>query len=72
MARRMRFITWAKKDPNDESRIVYTFKTAKETMHFTSDDYVNWSIMERIRQAWIEDIKWNQKGGFWDVVLYED
>lgn len=71
MKRRMRFITWAKKDPEDTTKIIYTLKTADEgTLHFTSDDEVEYSIMQRIRYAWIERIE--KVDGAWEVVLYED
>ena len=82
MARRMRFGTWCRKDPEDETPISYVFK-AKEwewdgnemvektrVMHFTSEDVVSYSILRRIRKAWIESIE--HADGRWNVVLYED
>ena len=37
--RRTRFITWCKRDPDDERKINYTFKHANGFVsHFTSDD----------------------------------
>ncbi len=73
--RRMRFITWARKDPDDTTKIVYTFK-AKEldgtskTLHFTSEDTVSYAMMGRIRSAWVEKIERTEDA--WNVVLYED
>lgn len=79
MARRMRFKTWAKKDPDDSTKIVYTFK-AKEwdgstrTHYFTSEDNVPFSMLSRIREAWIEKVERvkNEFEDVWNVVLYED
>lgn len=77
--RRTRFVTWAKRVPDDETPIVYTFK-AKEptgedrTYYFTSEDTVSFTMMERIRQAWIEKIDrvQNEFEDAWNVILYED
>lgn len=79
MKRRMRFITWVKKDPDDTTKIVYTFK-AKErdgeekTVCFTSEDICTLSMLNRIREAWIEKIErvHNENEDYWNVVLYED
>ena len=73
--RRMRFLTWAKQNPDDESKIVYTFRTkefdgAQKTMRFTSEDVVPWSMLDRIREAWIESI--DRIDDVWYVVIYED
>lgn len=78
--RRMRFVTWAKKDPNDETPIRYTvrmkdpyYKT--ETIkHYTSEEAVSYSTLERIRAAWVESIERveTEDGAVWEVVLYED
>ncbi len=71
MARRTRFITWCRKDPNDETPINYTFKTSdKEILNFSSEDVVSFSTMERIRNAWIENIQ--LVNGVWNVTIYED
>ena len=74
--RRMRFITWAKKDPNDETPILYGFRTYDgKNLCFTSEDTVSPSFMERIRQAWIESIeKRKDPNGieYWSVSLYEE
>lgn len=79
MSRRMRFVTWAKKDPEDTTMIKYTFHMKKsdgteEIKHFTSDDMVNFSTMKRIQQSWIKSIERKQNGTeeYWDAVLYED
>ena len=68
--RRTRFITWAKKDPEDTTPIRYTFKGWDKTHHFTSEDTVSPAMMERIRWAWIEKIE--KIDGRWDVILQED
>jgi len=70
MKRRMRFVTWAKKDPNDSRPIHYTFKGSDGTQHFTSEDVVSFSTMERIRNAWVEKIELID--GVWNAVIYED
>jgi hypothetical protein len=73
--RRMRFITWAKKDPNDDTKIFYTFRTkeadkSSKTLYFTSEDEVSFSMMERIRAAWVEKIE--KVNNAWNVIIYED
>ena len=79
MARRMRFITWCNKDPEDETFIKYTFKEKDADgnvieKHFTSEDTCSFSFMERLRNAWVESIILVEKswGNYWNVVLYED
>ena len=71
MKRRTRFITWAKRDTNDERKINYTFRDRDgNTQAFTSDDYCGFVFMERLRQAWIETIE--LINGEWYATLYED
>ena len=82
MARRMRFVTWCKKDPEDETKIVYTFKMKEwdgtmHTEHFTSETSFElgekpnpFEMLERVRYAWVESIE--RKDDAWHVVLYED
>lgn len=77
--RRMRFITWCKKDLEDERKINYTFRNFEDgkDAHWTSEDTCNFSTMERIRNAWIESIElikneFNNPEGEWYAVLYED
>jgi len=70
MKRRTRFVTWAKRDPDDERMIYYTFKSADGVQNFTSNDCVSFSMMERIRQAWVEKIKLIDNA--WHVVIYEE
>lgn len=79
MARRMRFGTWCKKNPDDETKIVYTFKMKEwdgtvRPLYFTSEDDVSLSMINRMRNAWIESIKRvkNEFSDHWCVVLYED
>lgn len=75
MARRMRFGTWCRKDIKDETKIVYIFKTLNDgEMYFTSDEEVSYSMLGRLRWAWIEKIE-RVTNGFsdhWLAVLYED
>lgn len=75
MKRRMRFVTWAKKDPDDETKIFYTFRIketdkSSKTIYFTSEDTVSYSMIERIRVAWIEKIE--KVNDAWNVIIYED
>lgn len=79
MARRMRFGTWCKKDPTDETKIVYTFKMkeadgTRHTSYFTSEDTCSYTMLSRLREAWIESIERvkNEFSDHWAVVLYED
>lgn len=79
MARRMRFGTWCKKDPDDETKIVYTFKMKEgdgtvNLRYFTSDDSCSYFFLGRLREAWIESITrvQNDFEDAWHVVLYED
>ena len=65
----MRFVTWANKDPEDETPIIYTFKAKEKTYHFTSEDILPFAMMERIRNAWVETIE--SCNGVWNVVIYE-
>lgn len=71
MKRRMRFVTWCKKDVNDERKINYTFKTYdNEILKFTSEEKQPFSILTRLQNAWIETIE--LANNEWFVVLYED
>lgn len=76
--RRMRFITWCRKDEDDERKINYKFTNANgETSYFTSEDIVSWDMLSKIRNAWITSIELiknesNNTDGEWYVVLYED
>ena len=79
MARRMRFITWCKKDPEDETFIKYTFKEKDDDgnvieKYFTSEDTCSFSFMERLRNAWVESIILveNSVEKYWNAILYED
>ena len=73
--RRMRFVTWAKKDINDKTPISYIFTDSEgKTTHFTSENIVSFSFMARLREAWIEKIELvdDKLGKHWIAVLYED
>lgn len=77
--RRTRFITWCKRDVEDETPIRYTFKSKEadgqeSVEHFTSEQCVSFSLLERIRYAWIESItlESDESGNYWNAVLYED
>ena len=79
MARRMRFGTWCRKDPDDETPIHYTFKMKEwdgeeHTEFFTSDDICSWTMLNRLRQAWIDKIELidNEFCKSWHVIIYED
>ena len=79
MAKRMRFGTWCKKDPDDETKIVYTFKMkewdgSEHTEYFTSEDQQSFSMLHRLRDSWIESIDRvkNEFEDAWNVVLSED
>ena len=72
-------MTWCKKDPEDETMIAYVFKTKEcdgstETLYFTSEDFVSYCMLERIRNAWVESITLveNEFGKQYTAVLYED
>ena len=76
MARRMRFVTWCKKDPEDERKINYTFKHSNgHVSHFTSEYELSLHIFLKVQNAWIENIELvNQSENFageWNVILYE-
>lgn len=76
--RRMRFGTWCRKDEDDEHKINYTFTDSDgEVLYFTSEDIVSWSMLSRIRNAWIISIElikneFNNPEGEWYAILYED
>lgn len=71
MKRRTRYINWCKKDANDERKINYTLKTYDgKLLKFTSEEAQPFSILERLRYAWIESIELINNE--WNVVLYED
>lgn len=73
--RRMRFGTWCNKDINDSTKIVYEFKTAEgKTLYFTSEDKQSFSMLARLRYAWIESIEYvsNEFSTHWYAKLYED
>ena len=79
LSRRMRFVTWCRKEPDDNTTIAYTFNLIDEngehlTKYFTSDDTCSFVFMERLRAAWIESIDRVSNEFFdgWNVVLYED
>ena len=70
--RRMRFITWCKKDINDVRPINYTFKSADGKIHhFTSENTVTPHMMNRVRYSWVESIELTPENT-WNVVIYED
>jgi hypothetical protein len=71
MKRRMRFGTWCKKDVNDTRKINYTLKTYEnEVLKFTSEEEQPYSMIVRLRNAWIETIELINNE--WFVLLYED
>ena len=68
--RRTRFVTWARRDPYDDTPLVVTFKATDKVYHFTSEDVIGFAMMDRVRNAWIEDI--TKVDGVWKVTIYED
>ena len=77
--RRMRFGTWCRKDPEDETMIVYAVHFKEwdgtiKTEYFTSDDIVSVSTIHRLREMWIKTVERvkNEFQDAWVVELYED
>jgi len=71
MKRRMRFGTWCRKDIEDERKIHYRFTDSNGSVaHFTSEDYVSYSMLGQLQQAWIKTIE--LKNNEWYADLYED
>lgn len=69
--RRMRFVTWCKKDVNDERKINYTVKTYDgKVLTFTSEEEQPRSMLVRLREAWVDKIE--LVNNEWNVSLYED
>ena len=67
----MRFVTWCKKDVNDERKINYVLKTDdNEILRFTSEEEQPGSMLVRLQNAWIEKIELINNE--WFVTLYED
>ena len=68
--RRMRFVTWCKKDVNDERKINYTLKTYDDkVLNFTSEEEQPRSMLIRLQNAWIDKIK--LVNNEWFATLYE-
>lgn len=71
MKRRMRFVTWCKKDVNDERKINYTLKTYDDkVLKFTSEEEQPRSMLIRLQNAWIEKIE--LVNNEWFATLYEE
>lgn len=69
--RRTRFITWCKRDPDDERKINYEFTDCNGHQYvFTSEDELDLSLFRRVSYAWIKEIELIDDE--WYVVLYED
>lgn len=69
--RRMSFLTWCKKDVEDERKINYTLKTYEnQVLKFTSEDEQPYSMLVRLRNAWIDKIELINNE--WFASLYED
>ena len=69
--RRTRFVTWCKRDPDDERKINYEFTDYNGHQYvFTSEDEVDLGLFRRISQAWIKNIELVDNE--WYAVLYED
>ena len=71
MARRMKFVTWCKKDVDDERKINYTLKTHDcKILKFTSEEEQPHSMLNRVRNSWIDKIE--LVNNEWFVTLYEE
>ena len=71
MKRRTRFITWCKRDPDDERKINYEFTDCDGHKYmFTSEDEIDWSLFRRVSRAWIKSI--GLVDDEWYAILYED
>lgn len=69
--KRMTFLTWAKKDPNDETPLKITLRSFDGlTMCFDSDTPISHSTMEKLRKSWVSNVK--KENGVWILDLYED
>ena len=69
--RRMRFVTWCKKDVNDERKINYTLKTYDDkVLNFTSEEEQPRSMLIRLQNALIDKIK--LVNNEWFANLYEE
>ena len=69
--RRMRFVTWCKKDVNDERKINYTLKTYDDkVLNFTSEEEQPRSMLIRLQNSWIDKIK--LVNNEWFATLYEE
>ena len=69
--RRMRFVTWCKKDIEDERKINYTLKTYDgKVLTFTSEEEQPLSMLSRLQDAWIESIALIDNE--WFATLYEE
>lgn len=69
--RRMRFVTWCKKDVNDERKIHYTLRTYDgKVLKFTSEEEQPRSMLNRVRNSWIDKIE--LVNNEWFVTLYEE
>ena len=69
--RRMRFVTWCKKDVNDKRKINYTLKTYDDkVLNFTSEEEQTHSMLIRLQNDWIDKIK--LVNNEWFVTLYEE
>ena len=50
--RRTRFVTWCKRDPDDERKINYTFKHSNGCVsHFTSEDELSFHVFLKVQNA---------------------
>ena len=67
----MKFVTWCKKDVNDERKINYTLKTYDDkVLNFTSEEEQQRSMLIRLQNAWIDKIK--LVNNEWFANLYEE
>ena len=71
MEKRMTFLTWAKKDPNDETPLKIVLKPSKgRAMKFSSEKAITFAEMERLRRAYVRKVE--KVNDVWEIELYED
>ena len=70
MKRRTRFVTWAKRDPEDTKAMKITFKSTDGVIKLNSGQPISYSMMERIREAWIESVELVDNE--WIIIIYEE
>ncbi len=66
--RRMRFKTWANKDPWDETPMHVVYKVGDgRTLFFESGEKISRGLLEELRDAWVENVELRKDG--WHIAL---